>query len=94
LAGAGVNQAMGRQLVIAGLDNVRSLTSYNPIDGLLRGKLLYIYCVETADDKICGTAFLFPKWNVHFFVPFQNTVQIVLQDRSFLCLLYCEIFTL
>jgi hypothetical protein len=39
MAGAGVNRAAGRQLAIAGLDNVRSLTYHNPIGlhGLLRG---------------------------------------------------------
>jgi hypothetical protein len=37
--GAGVNQAAGRQLTIAGLDDVGSSTSHNPIGlhGLLRG---------------------------------------------------------
>jgi hypothetical protein len=41
LAGAGVNQAAGRQLDLNVLDNVGSLASHNPIclQGLLRGYL-------------------------------------------------------
>jgi hypothetical protein len=43
LAGAGVNQAAGRQLFIARLDNVGASTSHNPMGphGMLQGYLYF-----------------------------------------------------